>query len=364
LSNDKNEVLIEEPKLIGRLTNYDVINGTAIPAIDRLKLVSAEEFEDIIREWLTGHKKNEYYRIRRSGGAGDMGRDVIAYIDKSGKWDNYQCKHYDHSLTPTDIYTEIGKLCYYTFKKEFTIPEKYIFVSPQGVGSKLGNFLDDPNKLKNEFLNSWDKVCKNNIKSKTEIELSEDLSSHIDNLNFDIFQYLDPQKLIEEHEKTNYFAARFGGGLKRRPTPSSAPQNIQKKELRYVEQLYEAYGDHKKYKIHSLEILKKHSDLFNHFNRQRECFYCAESLNEFSRDQLPLGNTSFNDLKYEVFTGVIDIANSDFKDGFARVIATINEANKLSLTSNPLIFVSTIQDKTGICHHLANENKLKWIKPK
>ena len=46
------ETLIEpeEPKSIGLLSNNDVILGTPIPAIDRLKIVSDEEFDDVILE--------------------------------------------------------------------------------------------------------------------------------------------------------------------------------------------------------------------------------------------------------------------------------------------------------------------------
>lgn len=77
---------------------------------------------------------------------------------------------------------------------------------------------------------------------------------------------------------------------------------------------------------------------------------------------MPPENTCFEDLKEEIFQGVIDICNSYHKSGYENVLKTTNEATKLNLTGNALLEKSQVQDKIGICHHLANENKLKWVK--
>ena len=102
-------------------SNFEVTNGANIVPIKRIEIFSPEEWELFTEEYLE-LLQTEYKEIERIGGANDNGRDVIAYIEtpitENYKWDCFQCKHYDHSLYPSDVYVEIGKILYYTFKKE------------------------------------------------------------------------------------------------------------------------------------------------------------------------------------------------------------------------------------------------------
>jgi hypothetical protein len=352
----------EKPKLIGLLTNQDILFGTPIPAIDKLKIVSEDEFEDIIREWIAGYCERKYIKVWRMGGAKDKGRDVVAILDESNAWDNFQCKHYNNPLMPSDIWLELGKLCYYTFNKDYTLPRKYYFVAPKGVGPTVVDYLTKPDELKKQLYLEWDKHCKEGITAKVKIPLSSDLKEHIESIDFSIFTFLDPQELIEQHKQTSYFAARFGGGLQKRTKPNIAPIEESEISIRYVEQLFEAYSDHLKAGLSKISELSSYSELFSHFNRQRECFYWAEALNEFSRDSLPTGNTCFKDLKAEIYHGVIDTSNQKHSSGYENIVKTTAAAVVLSIQSNALMSVSNLQDKVGICHHLSNENKITWVK--
>lgn len=355
-------ILPETPKSIGLLTNQDILFGTPIPAIDKLKIVSPNEYEDIIREWIAGYCQKKYVGVRKVGGANDKGRDVVAFINEANDYDNYQCKHYDHPLAPSDVWKELGKLCYYTFDGSYKLPQKYFFVAPQGVGPKLSDYLQKPTDLKTHLIKEWESKCKNGISDKVEIELSVELLAHINSIDFSIFKFLDPQEFIEQHQQTNYYAARFGGGLKKRDKPIFDKINEAEMLLRYVEQLFEAYSDHLKTNVQTISELNIHTELFNHFNRQRECFYWAEALNEFSRDSLPTGNTCFAELKEEIFHSVVDISNQAHTTGYENIKKTTAIAVALNIQSNALLSVSKTQDKIGICHHLANENKLTWVK--
>lgn len=355
-------ILPEKPKSIGLLTNQDILFGTPVPAIDKLKVVSEDEFEDIVREWIAGYCEKKYIKVWRSGRAKDKGRDVVAIIDDSGKWENFQCKHYKNPLMPSDIWLELGKLCYYTFNKDYILPSKYYFVAPLGVGPSVGDFLLNPTELKKQLYNEWDRYCKTAITAKVQIPLSPELEKHIENIDFSIFTFLDPQELIEQHKQTNYYPARFGGGLKRRVRPIISPVEEAEVSIRYVEQLLDAYSDHLKTELSNITELKRYSELFDHFNRQRECFYWAEALNEFSRDSLPTGNNCFDDLKTEIYFGVIDTSNQNHSSGYVNVLKTTANAVSLNIQSNALITVSNVQDKIGICHHLSNENKINWVK--
>ncbi|MED4970718.1 ABC-three component system protein [Parageobacillus toebii] len=373
MNNVTNEELkeIEEPKYNTRVSNYQLLVGSYISPIDRLKIISPSEFEELIEEWIYGYLRTKYEKVVRVAGAGDKGRDVIAFekYSKDGNdvWDNYQCKHYNEPLKPSEIWVEFGKLCYYTYIGAYNIPRRYYLVSPQGVGRKLYDFIMKPESLKSELIKEWDKYCLKEITKTQEVPLTGDFKTYVENFDFSIVDVINPVELIEQYQQTPYFPFRFGGGLKKMPErPREAPKEIKQEEVIYVRKLFEAYSSHKKQKITSLDDLKAHKILLKHFNRQRIYFYQAEALKVFERDSLPNGVNAFDELKDEIYHGIIDTVYSDYKDGFERVKATTQQARNLVI-SGENIFSSFItgNDKCGICHHLANEEDLEeeitWV---
>ena len=63
-------------------------------------------------KWTDGFD-TAYQHVIKLGGPGDKGRDVAGYVgdpQTDCEWHSYQCKHYDHALMPSDVYTELGKL--------------------------------------------------------------------------------------------------------------------------------------------------------------------------------------------------------------------------------------------------------------
>ena len=108
-----------EPKTASVVpTARQVSTGIPIPPVRLLQVLSSDEWEEFTEEWLSFHKaKGAYQSIRRFSGPGDLGLDVIAFTAVEGfakPWDSYQCKHYDHALTPGDAYPEIGKIIYHS----------------------------------------------------------------------------------------------------------------------------------------------------------------------------------------------------------------------------------------------------------
>jgi hypothetical protein len=88
----------------------------------------------------------------------------------------------------------------------------------------------------------------------------------------------------------------------------------------------------------------------------------TESLRNFARDTVPEG--TFSALQEDVYQSVIDISESSYQDGLARMRATVAQSAQLPLTSSPLASVTRPQDKQGICHQLANEERLTWVPKK
>src|SRR5690625_6684488 len=103
------------------------------------------------------------------------------------------------------------------------------------------------------------------------------------------------------------------------------PKKIYKSEIRYIEQLFEAYSESRG------EILTDIADLDDSlkedFNRQRERYYHAESLRNFARDNVPPG--TFDNLKDEIYHGVVDKCNIEYPIGLSRMSEKLRQTIKL-----------------------------------
>ncbi len=354
-----------KPKFM--VTHNDMMLGEVIDPIKRMNLFSADEFESFIELWVTEALKKEYQKVVRASGAGDKGRDVIAYVnedDLQKEWDNFQCKHYKNPLSPSDIWVELGKLCYYTFNGDYTIPKNYYFVCQNGVGTTLNNYLENPKKLKSLLIEKWDKYCKNKISSKVEIKLSDELREHIDAIDFRIFKQVTPRELIDSLKGSILFATIFGGGLKRRrEAPILPPVDISKSESKYTMKLFKAY-EHKLgcgENVINEDTLNKHKMLKLHFDRQRVYYFAAMTLLDLERDTRPDNDEWISSLLDEVYEEIVDTLEKDFDNGYSRVIAVTDRARLMNHQAHPLVNMITPNDKHGICHHLANDRNVDWV---
>lgn len=338
-----------------------VVAGLPIPKTRRLELFSAGEWEEFVEEWASS-LKGKYAAVRRLSGAGDMGVDVAGFLKNSwfsGGWENYQCKHYDHPMHPSDAWLELGKAIYYSFKGEFPVPQRYFFVAPHGVGTSLTKLLANPDDLKAGLLANWVKYCQDDITATGAVVLEGSLLSYAQAFNFGIFDAATPVALIEQHATTPFHAVRFGGGLPpRSPGAAVPPSAVQATESRYVAQLFEAYSDYAGEAVEPA-TLAAHPALEKDFLRQRERFYSAEALKNFARDNVPEG--TFEVLQKEAYHGVIDVCEAEHDCGLTRMKETLNRVALLPFASNPLVSALQTLDKQGICHQLANEDELIWV---
>jgi hypothetical protein len=277
----------------------------------------------------------------------------------TGAWDNFQCKHYRAPLTPSDIWVELGKLLYYTHCGEYTFPRKYSFVAPQGAGNKLSRLFKDATELKSQLIQNWDAYCLTNITSTGPIQLDATLRAHLGQLDFSVFDAIPPLRIIDGHAKTRWHVARFGGGLPARPPVVTPPHAPTAEELTYIRHLLDAYGSHLNRVVAHLDDLSE-DELKAHLLDSRREFYSAESLRAFSRDTLPPGE--FERLQDELHSGISDEVRTDHDNGYRRVLAVVRVARSLQLTAHALVSRLTIRDRGGICHQLANDDKLRWVK--
>jgi hypothetical protein len=266
-------------------------------------------------------------------------------------------------LTPSGFYVELGKLCYYGFKNNFTIPQNYYIVSQEGVGTKLGDLIDDPIELRKALIANWSKNVESKITTKGtgKVKLEGEFKKYVEAFDFSIIKSIEPLELLQQHSQTSYHLMHFGGTIKKYRKETIVPEigNLEK-EMRYVKQLLIAYGEEVSEKINSTEELTKHGVFKIHFDIQRKNFYSVETLKQFDRDNIPPNSKAFEDLKEEILAAVYSKALNVYENSFKRLQNILEYTTLLSLTSNPLIVTISIHDKQGICHHLVNENKLSW----
>jgi hypothetical protein len=339
-------------------TAHSVLYGLPVLPVKRVELFSPDQWESFIEEWLD-IKKNEYKSIDRLAGAGDKGRDVVAVLKENNDWHCYQCKHYDNPLMPSQVWIEVGKIVYYSFRGDYTCPNKYYFVAPKGCGTSLSTLLKNPSQLKEELKNNWKQSCEDKITAKNSVVLEDKLLAYFEAFDFSIFDKIPIKTIIDEHKSHSNHLVTFGGGLPMRSEieESDIPSEIQSNESIYVAQLLGAYGSVDSNNYSNIdEINPPYSD---HFKRARIGFHYAEQLRNLYRDSLPLG--TFENFQDEIYDGTVNIYENTHSNGYEKVKAVETSATLVVISSNPLKDVSIQKDKIGICHQLSNEKRYKWI---
>lgn len=325
-----------------------------------------DQFEQMIEEWQTCYKGTNYKRVERIACTGDKGRDIrCTGIGLLNDLYIFQAKNYHHRLGISDIFPDMAKCCYYTYKGEYQVPRKFTFVSPLGVSPTVSDLFDDKTRLKKVFKNNWDKMCASKINKPKRIALEGKLLSYVDDFNFAIFNYVTPQELVDELKKTCYYVKYFQQLNKTRPL-TKTPKEIEEKELVYIGKIIEAYDEYLGRHIEDVNKLKEISpQLWVDFKRHRDYFYSAETLSRFSRDIYSPESQWFEQIKEELYHAIIQDIEEDAKNGFDRLNKVMKRAVSLSIgvDNQPHSIGVLVQDRKGICHHLANEREeVRWKK--
>jgi hypothetical protein len=221
-------------------------------------------------EWVSGFQP-PYAHFDLVGGAGDKGRDIVAYTGQPNftcDLDVYQCKHFDHPIQPNEIWRELGKLCYFTHAGSYRVPRRYRIVAPRGVGGSLADLLAKPEDLRSGLIEHWNAKCMAQITRHQNIPLTGGLRQHVERFDFAIVGYIPVHELLEQHRTTPHWFQRFRRDPPVRPAACPAPPTVQVQEMRYVEQLMDAYGDNLGCGV-SQGSLPSHPEHAAHFQRSR-----------------------------------------------------------------------------------------------
>lgn len=327
--------------------------------IKTIRAYPEAEWETFIREWMKALvATGQYVEVKRLGGPNDLGRDVVGFVDNKkyeGIWDNCQCKHYSKSIPVSTALIDIAKIVYYSFRKEFLPPRRSIFFGPLGVSKSLELLLGHPQKLRAHVIDHWNPTCANGITSTGTVLLEGALKTYVEQFDFSRFGWISIDEVLDDHRQTAYWAQRFGGLL---PPPSqgTVPSRIGTNESRYVRHILDAYEEHKGQQFPdpmSLDDVGLESDLYLH----RERFFDAEAFAHTYRDQTEPGTVeSFQD---EIHDSVRPVMHGNHSDGVER----LSDAMRQAASTQPASILSTqakVRVKQGVCHQLANADRLFW----
>jgi hypothetical protein len=324
---------------------------------------SADEWEQFVLEWVLALKQERgYIDVVGLGGSYDRGADIVAFLDRQktdGRWHCFQCKHYDAPLGTAKAYPEMLKILVAVAEGEYaTMPERYVFVAPN-IGASLKQLMVKPKKFRAAFLAAFDKPGSRLGAPYSAASLARGLDLARET-EFSCFEAATLDVILDQHYSTRYHAQRFGTPLPDRPAGSAPPPEHTDKEARYVQQLLDVYNEEWQCSAHSPIEAQAHPRAGNHLRRQRVAFYCAEGLRLFARDSVPPG--VFEALQEEVHSRVDEIQERDFATSLERVNAVLDAAVVLPLRETSLVKVVEHRDRAGICHQLANADKLTWCR--
>jgi hypothetical protein len=327
---------------------------------DRLiLLMDADDLERFCRDWV--EKKSGYHEVRRFAGSGDKGRDVVGFLtDKrhDGAWDNYQCKQYLRGITLPQALLAIGKVLYWASQGEFTPPNNFYFVAPKALANRLESIIDRPSELKNALINQWDSVCATSITKRVVTPIDDKLKAVINAFDFKNVRAITLDNMMSDPAVKPLLIEKWGADPGKYPA-ATVPTFVQDTEMRYIDELVEAYGERAKTSFTDHHDVLKHTDHGPDLRRQRERFFEADAFQKFYRD-----NTSasiISGFRKDLHFGVIERWKAPVTDTLARVETVMDHAGTV-VPAGPLAKYAHIPVKQGMCHHFVNDGELSWKK--
>jgi hypothetical protein len=326
------------------------------PIVKQIRGYDATEWELFTHEWQQGLKG--YHQVKRLGGAGDHGRDVIGLCSAKsceGVWDNYQCKNYEGLLQPSHASLAAGKIIFHAFRKVFKAPRRCIFVAPKGPTTALRDMLLNPSRFRDEVIDNWDVRVAGHVVEKQNHTLTGDLAAYVEQYDFSSFGYFTIEEMLKAHRRTAFWAERFGGMLPK-PNPGIAPDDMMPHEIVYVGKLLEVYAETTGVAIADVSDLDGHAEWKDDLQKQRVRFFDAEAFIATYRDQTEPGTTEdFADQIADAIEPSL-MSKEAALDRLTKALTTAaitTPANVLSPQAKPRV-------KQGVCHQLANDDRVTW----
>lgn len=344
-----------------------LISWPYVEPVDRLQVIDEDTFEQIVLERALhkySHLGDDKVKYRSQWWAWDKGRDVYVIVnwEKGAEMSIYQCKHYKDKLQPNEMRTDIWKLCYHTFNKSYEIPVEYCIISNRWAWPKLVDYIDNPSTINATLIQQRADKCENKIAIWAD-SLTEELKQYIIDFDFSIITYKNPLIFLSEYSKSIYYPMRFGWGLKpfEREDMSFKLEEGSDEDMMYIKEIIKTYEERLGQSICDIDHLKSIDIvLFKQLQRHRTDFFSAEELSIYCRETIPWEMLVFKKFLDEVYNWVIDVVEKTHTTGLNRLTETLIQAGALNIASLVQDYIK-VTDRKWACHHLVNENKIKWI---
>jgi hypothetical protein len=326
----------------------------------RLQEIGDAELEEFVEQWLD-RKAGKFVHVLRIGAANDKGRDVIGFLSDcrhEGPWELYQCKRKtrDKKLGLPEAMGELGKLFYHHVEGAYaTLPTAYFFVTPRGIVGTLQDLLLNPSEIGPYLIGHWDQYCAKYI-TRTKVPLTPEIRAAIDGFDFSRVDYYAASRLAKDPDARPAFSALF------ELTPEEAPRGetpaeIQQEELIYIDQLRKVYGEACGRVFLTADEVLTDPDHGEHLRLQRTRFFEAAAFSRFHRDNTAPGAVDV--FREDVYHSVFEVYLQAHASRLKRVEAVMQHAGAAPIG---LLGRSTrVPVRQGMCHHLVNERRLKWM---
>ena len=131
----------------------------------------ATEWE--IFTWESAKGMPGYAEVKRLGGAGDHGRDVVGLCSAAaceGVWDNIQCKDYEGLLERPSPAGMLERSSSMLSRETSFPPRRCLFAAPKGPTTELRDMLLNPSQFRDEVISTWNtRVAKKVVDNQTHL---------------------------------------------------------------------------------------------------------------------------------------------------------------------------------------------------
>lgn len=334
----------------------------AIDYASRILAMDAAELETFVNMWLD-KKKATYEETECFSGSGDLGRDVVGYCTSQkldGEWHNYQCKQFKNTpLRVPGMLAELAKIVVHSARAEYSLPERFYFVAPRGLGRDAKKLIASPSALKARLIADWDKSCALAVEENVSIPLDAAIQAKISAFKFEnVFAY-DVQKLLLDPHIMPALVRCFGVDPGA-PPPGAVPANFDwtSSEAAFALQLVSIYGDEDS-AVTDRSTAQGHPMFGRHLYDQFVRYFEADAFKRHFRDNTP--ETYVTAFEQDIYHGVAFTYGKATPNTLERVDLVTEKAASLPM-SGLLGGYAGIRAKQGICHHLVNGDDLQWKK--
>lgn len=331
---------------------------------DRVILnLSDSELEDLVKKWLA-RLKGDYHGFERPTASADMGRDAVGFLSAQrydGEWHNFQCKHLKSPLGSGEFAVELGKIFYYAGAGEFTLPTRYVFVSPNSAVRPVKKMIDRPSLIGSFLVENWDRYCSKAI-SKAVCPLTPEIEAAIAAYDFSKVELWKASELVEQSHMRAimYEHIDIDPGEAPRMRDCDVPAELSEDERPYVGQLVAVFAEASGIAFQDHSQVAADAKYGPQIILARRRYLERNGFRRHFRDNLPAAQIDAVD--DDVHLTVIDRYHAmDAAPLYSRLTEVMTVASTAPITGalgrhNRV----TAAVRQGVCHHLANTGTMPW----